>query len=131
MTHDNLCFHFFHFLLAQIMCEMNFRMKGVTSFIHKTVIIVFEIHTPIATLQCFLSQYVTWTCCSDFQGNILKAQPYSLKHTTIGRTLWTIEQPNSKISALPLTTLTIDGYLCFWRESNPQSHQARGLNPTS
>jgi hypothetical protein len=89
-THSSLQFHFFHSLLPQRMCEMyfaKFHMKNVTSFIHKTFIsIIFEIHMPTTASQCFRSQYVTRIFCSEFQGNFLKAQTYSLKHTTIGST---------------------------------------------
>jgi hypothetical protein len=85
---------------------------------------------PTAALHCFESQYVTWICCSEVQGSILRRDHnHSETWQSIG-TLWTIDQANSKISACPLTTLTINRYLS-WRESNPQSHQARGPNPTS
>jgi len=88
-TLNCLCFHFYHSLLVQRMCEMyfaKFNKKSVTSFFYKAFIpITFEIRTPTADLQCFQSQYFTWICCSEFQGNFFKAQPYSLKHMTIRR----------------------------------------------
>ena len=64
-------FHFFHSLLAQEMCEMyfvKFHIKIVTSFIHKSFIIIFEMHMSKVALQYFLSKYITWICCSEFQG---------------------------------------------------------------
>jgi len=39
--------------------------------------------------------------------------------------LWIIDHANSKISAWPLTTLTLDRYICPRREPNPQSPSQR------
>jgi len=59
--------------------------RCVTSLILKTFLIIFEIYTSTITLQYLLSQYVTWICCWEFQGNFFMSQPYSLKHMIIGR----------------------------------------------
>ena len=104
-THNSLYFHLFHSFLPQKMCEIyfgQFHVRSVTSFIHKMFIIIFEIHLPKGTLQCFQSQYVTWICCSEFQGNIFKAQPYSLKHMKISRI--PLDHWSTQLKDLYLTT---------------------------
>jgi len=44
--------------------------------------------------------------------------------------LWTSGQLEAETSTWQHTTITSDRHLCLWRDSNPQSQQARGRRPT-
>jgi hypothetical protein len=62
------------------------------------------LNTPTnSSLAIFYSQYVTWICYSECQGNFFKAHPYSFKHMKICRT--PLDYWSGKLKTLCLTTL--------------------------
>ena len=61
---------------------------------------------------------------------LLRRPTHSYTWKSVGH-FWNIYQSDTKFSAWIPTTLKIDSYLCPRRESNMQSHLARGRNPTS
>jgi hypothetical protein len=135
-THNGLCFHFFHRLLAPRMCEMCFAFQTfVWRILYLFFIIFLLLFSKYARQQQSCNVFNRSTSHGFVAQNFKeifswRSRTHSNTRKSVGPP-WTIDHPDAKISAWQHTTLTIERYLCPWRESNPQSHQTRGSNPTS
>ena len=74
------------------------------------------------------------SCCSNYKSAALDkaGEAYPNAHripTQYVGLLWTRDRPVPETSNWQHTTFA-DKYLCFWRNSNPQSQQASGRRPT-